>query len=80
MNNMPEQIDDTEYAIALSESERGKYIMAKSLYLAYQYLDAETDDRHRQPSDMYDIMALLTVAFPNYYKIFQKVESKGIQV
>ena len=29
MNNMPEQIDDTEYAIALSESERGKYIMAK---------------------------------------------------
>ena len=69
-----------EHAIELVSSIRGKYIMAKALYLAHQLLDSEIDDRKRQPSDMYDMITILSMAYPNFYNTFKECEKRGIQV
>ena len=69
-----------EHATELVKSQRGDYIIAKALYLAHQCLDSETDTRHRQPSDMYDMMAILSMGYPNFYNTFKECEKRGIQV
>ena len=45
-----------EYATELVNSQRGDYIIAKALYLAYQWLDSEEDDSKRQPSDLLSLI------------------------
>ena len=71
---------DYEYCQELLGSVRGKYIIAKALYLAHQWLGEELDDRKRQPSDMYDMMCLLQAGYPNFYGTFMECEKRGIQV
>ena len=56
------------------------YIIAKALYLAYQWLDSEEDDRKRQPSDLYDMMTILSMGYPNFYNTFLECEKREIQV
>lgn len=69
-----------EYATELVSSQRGDYIIAKALYLAYQWLDSEEDDRKRQPSDLYDMMTILSMGYPNFYNTFLECEKREIQV
>jgi len=69
-----------EHAINLVDSMRGDYIIAKALYLAHNLLDAEKDTRHRQPSDMYDMMTILSMKYPNFYNTFMECEKREIQV
>ena len=69
-----------ENAIALEGSQRKEYIIAKALYLAYNWLDTEVDIRHRQPSDMYDMMSILSMTYPNFYNTFKECERREIQV
>tara|TARA_R110000824_G_scaffold140016_1_gene305551 strand:+ start:1463 stop:1696 length:234 start_codon:yes stop_codon:yes gene_type:complete len=69
-----------EHAVNLVASVRGDYIMAKALYLAYQWLDSESDDRKRQPSDMYDMMTILSMGYPNFYNTFMECEKREIQI
>lgn len=77
MKNFEEMQD---HAVELVNSQRGEYIIAKALYLAHQWLDSETDTTHRQPSDMYDMMAILSMGYPNFYNTFMECEKRGIQV
>ena len=69
-----------EHALELVNSPRGEYIIAKALYIAHQWLDTENDIRHRQPSDMYDMMTILSMGYPNFYNTFLECEKRGIQV
>ena len=69
-----------EHAVELVNSPRGEYIIAKALYIAHQWLDTEHDIRHRQPSDMYDMMTILSMGYPNFYNTFLECEKRGIQV
>jgi len=69
-----------EHAVNLVNSVRGEYIIAKSLYLAHQWLDSEANTKRRQPSDMYDMMAILSMSYPNFYNTFLECEKRGIQV
>ena len=69
-----------EYATELVKSQRADYIIAKALYLAYQWLDSEEDDRKRQPSDLYDMMTILSMGYPNFYNTFLECEKREIQV
>jgi len=77
---MIEEITPMEYAIELVDSMRGRYIIAKALYIAHKSLDSETDDRKRQPSDMYDMMAILSIGYSDFYNTFLEYDEKGIQV
>ena len=38
---------------------RSNFIMAKALVIAEQVLDAETDIRHREPSDLADMREMM---------------------
>ena len=69
-----------EHALEFVNSPRGEYIIAKALYIAHQWLDTENDIRHRQPSDMYDMMTILSMGYPNFYNTFLECEKRGIQV
>ena len=73
-------ITSHEYAVGLVDSIRGQFIIAKALYLAHQILDSETDERKRQPSDMYDMMAILSQGYPKFYNTFLECDKRGIQV
>jgi len=80
MNDIDDTVIDYKYCKELIDSLRGKYIIAKALYLAHQSLNSETDDRKKQPSDMYDMMCLLQVGYPNFYGTFLECEKRGIQI
>ena len=79
-NKMNETEVDYEYCEELLGSVRGKYIIAKALYLAHEWLDEELDDRKRQPSDMHDMLCLLQAGYPNFYGTFLECKRRGIQV
>mgnify|MGYP003631712095 CR=1 FL=1 len=62
------------------QSLRGNFIVAKALYIAYTYLDDETDITKRQDSDIADMMAILEESFPGFLGSFKECEQRGIQI
>jgi hypothetical protein len=65
---------------AFIQSLRGNFIVAKALYIAYTYLDDETDITKRQDSDIADMMSILEESFPGFLGSFKECEQRGIQI
>ena len=65
---------------ALIHSMRGNFIVAKALYIAYNYLDNVKDIKSRQDSDIADMMDILEESFPSFLNTFRTCEQRGIQI
>jgi len=63
-----------------SNTLRGKFIIAKALYIAHKELDKVTSITERQDSDMADMLSILQESFPNMLKVFQVLEEKEQQI
>ena len=61
-------------------SDRGPYIQAKALYIAYSYLDSIEDIEKRQESDIRDMLDILYYNYPNFLRVFRQCEEWGIQI
>ena len=59
---------------------RTDFIIAKSLYLAYTLLDQEEDVRHRQDSDISDMLEILDHTYPHFLQVFRNCQERGIQI
>ena len=68
---------DTE---SLVQSLRGNFIVAKALYIAYNYLDNVNDIASRQDSDIADMLTILKESFPGFLSTFKECEQRGIQI
>ena len=68
---------DTE---SLVQSLRGNFIVAKALYIAYNYLDNVNDIASRQDSDIADMLTILEESFPGFLNTFKECEQRGIQI
>tara|TARA_R110002020_G_scaffold206301_3_gene411548 strand:+ start:398 stop:616 length:219 start_codon:yes stop_codon:yes gene_type:complete len=65
---------------SLVQSLRGNFIVAKALYIAYNYLDNVTDVASRQDSDIADMLTILEESFPGFLSTFKECEQRGIQI
>lgn len=59
---------------------RTDFIIAKSLYLAYTLLDQEEDVRHRQDSDISDMLEILDTNYPRFLEVFRNLHERGEQI
>jgi|TARA_R110000765_G_scaffold324366_3_gene416006 hypothetical protein len=64
----------------LSNTLRGKFIIAKALYIAHKELGKVTSITERQDSDMADMLSILQESFPSMWRVFQVLEEKEQQI
>ena len=66
-----------DVAQKLVRSLRGEYIISRALCALEAQLDAVTDMRHREPSDLADVRLLIDEVFPTF-KALDGIEGKDM--